>query len=95
MQIMSTCIANQPVLDCPSSTKASRKNRGAYQSVNPFNGTTLKTFEELTDKQLDTAMETAATCFEAWHQGLRIRTRTFQHGHSGVREQEAGSRCSD
>ena len=40
----------------------------AYQSVNPFNGKTLKTFKELTDKQLETAIKAAATCFEAWRQ---------------------------
>ena len=38
----------------------------AYQSVNPYNGKVLKTFEELTDEQLETALETAATCFETW-----------------------------
>jgi acyl-CoA reductase-like NAD-dependent aldehyde dehydrogenase len=38
----------------------------AYQSVNPYDGKILKTFEELTDKQLETALETAATCFETW-----------------------------
>ncbi len=37
-----------------------------YQSVNPYDGKTLKTFKELTDKQLDKALETAATCFETW-----------------------------
>ncbi|MEO7714823.1 MAG: NAD-dependent succinate-semialdehyde dehydrogenase [Capsulimonas sp.] len=37
-----------------------------YQSVNPYNGETLKTFDELTDSQLEAAMETAATCFESW-----------------------------
>ena len=38
----------------------------AYQSVNPYDGKVLKTFEELSDKQLETALETAATCFETW-----------------------------
>jgi succinate-semialdehyde dehydrogenase/glutarate-semialdehyde dehydrogenase len=38
----------------------------AYQSVNPYDGKILKTFEELTDKQLERALETAATCFETW-----------------------------
>ena len=42
-----------------------------YQSVNPYDGKTLKTFEELTDKQLETALETAANCFETW------RRKTF------------------
>ena len=38
----------------------------AYQSVNPYDGKILKTFEELTDEQLEWALETAATCFESW-----------------------------
>ena len=37
-----------------------------YQSVNPYDGKILKTFEEFTDKQLETALATAATCFETW-----------------------------
>jgi succinate-semialdehyde dehydrogenase / glutarate-semialdehyde dehydrogenase len=42
-----------------------------YQSINPYNGKTLKTFEEHTDQQLETALATASTCFETW------RHRTF------------------
>ena len=38
----------------------------SYESVNPFNGKTLKTFEELTDKQLEAALATAATCYQGW-----------------------------
>jgi succinate-semialdehyde dehydrogenase / glutarate-semialdehyde dehydrogenase len=38
----------------------------SYQSVNPYDGKLLKTFESLTDKQLDNALATAATCFETW-----------------------------
>jgi succinate-semialdehyde dehydrogenase/glutarate-semialdehyde dehydrogenase len=38
----------------------------AYQSVNPYNGKVLETFEELTDEQLEKALATAATCFEKW-----------------------------
>ncbi len=38
----------------------------AYQSVNPYDGKNLKTFEELTDEQLETALQTAAKCFETW-----------------------------
>jgi succinate-semialdehyde dehydrogenase/glutarate-semialdehyde dehydrogenase len=38
----------------------------AYQSVNPFDGKVAKTFPELTDSQLDTAIQTAATCYETW-----------------------------
>jgi succinate-semialdehyde dehydrogenase/glutarate-semialdehyde dehydrogenase len=35
-----------------------------YQSVNPYDGKILQTFEEITDKQLETALATAAACFE-------------------------------
>ena len=45
---------------------ASREIRRPYQSVNPYDGKTLKTFEELTGEQLETALRTAATCFETW-----------------------------
>ena len=38
----------------------------AYQSTNPYDGKVLQTFEQLTDEQLDTALDVAATCFEAW-----------------------------
>jgi succinate-semialdehyde dehydrogenase/glutarate-semialdehyde dehydrogenase len=37
-----------------------------YQSVNPSDGKVLKTFEELSDKQLETALATAATCLATW-----------------------------
>jgi acyl-CoA reductase-like NAD-dependent aldehyde dehydrogenase len=104
-----------------------------YQSINPYNGKILTTFEELTGKQLDTALETAANCFETWrwttfarraavagkaaailrartdefagldvsgltfrrYQEFRLWARTIEHGHSGVREQKAGSRRFD
>ncbi len=37
-----------------------------YQSVNPYDGKVAKTFPELTDKQLETAIQTAAACYETW-----------------------------
>ncbi len=37
-----------------------------YQSVNPNNGNTLKTFPELTDAQLETRLATAAKTYESW-----------------------------
>ncbi|MBI2723711.1 MAG: NAD-dependent succinate-semialdehyde dehydrogenase [Chloroflexi bacterium] len=39
-----------------------------YQSVNPYDGKTLKTFEEFTGAQLETALATAETCFQNWRQ---------------------------
>ena len=37
-----------------------------YRSVNPYDGQILKTFDELTDNQLETALATADTCFKSW-----------------------------
>jgi succinate-semialdehyde dehydrogenase/glutarate-semialdehyde dehydrogenase len=50
----------------PSSPKKTAIKAKAYQSVNPFDGKILKTFEELTDPQLETAIDTAAKCFDTW-----------------------------
>lgn len=38
----------------------------AYQSVNPFNGQVLQTFETLDEAGLDQALASAAACFERW-----------------------------
>jgi succinate-semialdehyde dehydrogenase / glutarate-semialdehyde dehydrogenase len=38
----------------------------SYKSINPSNGKLLKKFKETTNKQLETALKTAATCFETW-----------------------------
>jgi succinate-semialdehyde dehydrogenase/glutarate-semialdehyde dehydrogenase len=43
----------------------------SYQSINPATGKVVKKFKELSDGQLETAIKTAATCFETW------RHRTF------------------
>ncbi len=37
-----------------------------YQTINPATGQTLQTFEAHTDAQLETALQTAQTCFETW-----------------------------
>jgi succinate-semialdehyde dehydrogenase/glutarate-semialdehyde dehydrogenase len=37
-----------------------------YQSFNPATGKLLKTFDELSDKELEAKLATAATCFESW-----------------------------
>ena len=38
----------------------------AYQSINPSTGKTLKSFDAMSDKQLDAALATAASCYESW-----------------------------
>ena len=50
----------------PAASKSKKLAINAYQSVNPFSGKTLKTFKELNDKQLETALKRAAICFEVW-----------------------------
>ncbi len=37
-----------------------------YESVNPFDGKTLKTFVEITDQQLENKLAAAQTCYETW-----------------------------
>lgn len=37
-----------------------------YQSVNPFSGEATRSFDELTDAQVETALATAQSCFETW-----------------------------
>ncbi len=37
-----------------------------YQSVNPATGKLLQSFEELSDKELEAKLSTAASCFEIW-----------------------------
>lgn len=38
----------------------------AYQSINPYNGESFGRFPELSMKDLDAAIDTAATCYERW-----------------------------
>jgi len=40
----------------------------SYQSINPYDGKTVQTFKQLTDKELDTAIATASACFKTWRQ---------------------------
>lgn len=39
-----------------------------YQSINPYDGSILRTFEELNQQQLEAAIATASKCFENWRQ---------------------------
>ena len=38
----------------------------AYASVNPFNGKLLKSFDQLTDKQLEEKLAAAENCYKTW-----------------------------
>jgi len=47
----------------------------AYQSVNPYDGKTVKTFKEMTDAQLEEAITVAAAAYETWrHTSYAQRT---------------------
>ena len=39
-----------------------------YESINPYDGKLLESFNEHTDKELEAAVSTAATCFTMWRQ---------------------------
>lgn len=39
-----------------------------YQSINPFDGKLLQSFDDLTDESLETKIATATACFESWRQ---------------------------
>ncbi len=39
-----------------------------YQSVNPYNGVVLETFEEFSDRQPEAALATSSACFKTLHQ---------------------------
>jgi len=62
----------------PASRSAALKKpeAKAYQSINPYDGKILKTFEELSDAQLETAIKAAESCFETWrHTSFAQRAR--------------------
>lgn len=63
---MTTAPATPPLRGKATNNAAPKRKADAYQSVNPFNGKTLKTFKELTPAQLEKAIKTAETCFESW-----------------------------
>ena len=46
--------------------KSKSSKAASYQSVNPYDGKLLKTFEEVTDRQLQTLLDTAEKCFNSW-----------------------------
>jgi succinate-semialdehyde dehydrogenase/glutarate-semialdehyde dehydrogenase len=51
----------------------------AYQSVNPYDGKVLKTFEEFSDEQVERALQNAEQSFETW------RRQTFEQRAQVVR----------
>lgn len=69
----------------------------AYQSLNPFDGKILHTFDELDDAALEQALATADQCFASWRrtsfaERAGVLARALCPGHPGVRQQEAHPR---
>jgi len=69
--IMTTLLTSVASRAAGPKKPTTKTNPKAYQSVNPYDGKVLKTFEEQSGAQLETAISTATTCFETW------RTMTF------------------
>ena len=55
------------------SKSGSKNQASSYQSVNPFDNRLIETFVDLDNKQLESAIATAQSCFEQW------RNTSFQH----------------
>jgi len=53
-----------PMLNTPPNP--TKEEHMSYQSVNPNDGKTLKTFKDITDKELEEKLAAAATCFRTW-----------------------------
>ena len=71
---MTTLTATRPAAPKPAASKS--KAAPEYQSVNPYNGKVAKTFETLTDKQLEEKLALAAKCYETWrHTSYAERAR--------------------
>ena len=58
-----------------------------YQSINPNDGKLLRSFEHLTNGQLDRALATADTCFQAWKEtAYAERSRVLNRAAALLRE---------
>lgn len=51
----------------------------SYQSVNPFNGKELQSFETFTDKQVESALEAAEACYKKWRLTTFAERATIAH----------------
>jgi succinate-semialdehyde dehydrogenase/glutarate-semialdehyde dehydrogenase len=59
----------------------------AYQSLNPYDGKIYKTFKELTDDQLETAIQTAERCSKIWRRNsFAERSVTLKRAAAILRE---------
>jgi succinate-semialdehyde dehydrogenase/glutarate-semialdehyde dehydrogenase len=64
---MTTALATSPKHSKKPTGKSTIKAKNtAYLSINPYDGKTFKQFEELTNSQLETAIQAAATCYATW-----------------------------
>jgi succinate-semialdehyde dehydrogenase/glutarate-semialdehyde dehydrogenase len=60
----------------------------SYQSVNPYDNKLVKSFHTITDKQLETKLSTAASCFESWkHTSYAHRARIIAKAAALLHEQ--------
>lgn len=62
----------------------------AYQSINPFDGKVHKSFAEITDAQLETAIATAADCFTSWRQTDFNARAAIVHRAAAILRERAG-----
>ena len=51
----------------------------SYQSINPFNGKELQSFETFTDKQVESALQAAEACYKKWRLITFAERATIAH----------------
>jgi succinate-semialdehyde dehydrogenase/glutarate-semialdehyde dehydrogenase len=60
----------------------------AYQSLNPYDGTLIKSFPEITDAEFETKLAAAQACFETWrHKSYAARTAVVARAAKLLHEQ--------
>lgn len=65
----------------------------SYQSINPFNGELVESFEEQSDEQLEIAIATAPACCKSWGK-LNFRERATIVTRAAANDSDHGLGCS-
>jgi len=56
----------------------------SYQSINPASGETLQTFKEITDQELEAALQAAEACFLSWRDLTFVERAAIAHKAAGI-----------
>ncbi|ABC21267.1 aldehyde dehydrogenase [Rhodospirillum rubrum F11] len=62
----------------------------AYQTINPFDGSVVQTFQEFSDSELASALDSAADCFAGWRQTSFAERAAIAHKAAGLLREQSG-----